>query len=122
MTEKHYNLAKLICVVVKDFKRIERIEYKERVSFLGITLQSEGWYSYWNKIKEPIEDYLNDIEYSAERFVIKEKEIIEKPHVNLLFHNDVRACKYFESLDEANKYAEEIKRLTKSEWVNSEKP
>ena len=117
MEQNHYNLKKLVRIEVKDFRELRNPTYKEKTTFLGVTIQSEGWYGYLNKVEQPIEEHLKQCGYDLDKLVIKEKEVLEKPYVLLHFQDKHRRIQHFETLQDAQDFAENIKNLANTSWI-----
>jgi hypothetical protein len=117
MEQNHYNLKKLVRIEVQDFQRFRAVKYQEKRTFLGLTIQEEGWYGWMYIDKIPVEQYLQEAGYKLERLVIKEKEILEKPHVVLHFQDKHGKIQYFETLQDAQDFAANIKDLVNTNWI-----
>ena len=114
--QNHYNLTKLIRIEVEDIMPIKQIIFKEKTTFFGLTLESEGWYGWNVRIDTPIEEFLKS-HYNIENLFISENVIWEKPYVRLHFQDKHKKIQHFESFKEAQDFAASIKLLTKTNWI-----
>lgn len=96
-----YNLDKLVKVECNDFHYTMWYKYKKEKKFLGFVTQKEGIYEeVWGSNYLGLEVPKNHI--------LKDGKIYENPEVILYFQNNHSKVYYFNSFDEAKKFADKI--------------
>lgn len=98
-----YNLDKLVKVECNDFYPAKWYRYEKEKKFLGIIIQKEGIYmEIWNY-------YLG---FEVPKYhTLKNGVVYENPEVILHYQADHSKSYYFNSFDEAKKFADEITAL-----------
>lgn len=98
-----YNLDKLVKVECNDFYPATWYRYEKQKKFLGIVTQKEGIY------KEILDTYLGF--EVPKNHTFKNGIIYENPEVILHYQAGHSKVYYFNSFDEAKKFAAEITAL-----------
>lgn len=103
-----YNLDKLVKVECNDFYPARRYRYEKEKKFLGFVTKKEGIY------KEIWDNYLG-LEV-PKNHTLKNGVIYENPEVILHYQADHSKAYYFNSFEEAKKFADEITALGR--WLS----
>ncbi len=91
-----YNLDKLIKVECNDFKPSMWYSFEKKKTFLGFVIQNDGVYTFNTKTELPV------------NHILKDNTVYEIPEVILYYQGDYSEIYYFNSYDEAKKFADEI--------------
>ena len=105
---ERYNLDKLIKVECNDFWHSHYYSYREKVSFLGITICKEGVYDDVSNTYLP--------EGVPEYHTLKDGVIYCNPSVLLIFQDGYELNLSFSTFDEAKLYADEI--TIRGNWIS----
>lgn len=100
-----YNLDKLVKVECNDFYPARWYRYEKEKKFLGIVIRKEGFY-------EKIWDEYLGLEV-PKNHTLKNGIVYEKPEVILHYQDSHSKVYYFNSFDEAQKFADDITALGK---------
>ena len=101
-----YNLEKLVKIECNDFAKSKWYKYKKNRKFFGIVTQKEGIYFDIFDIYELSDTYLG-MEV-PKNHTLKNGVVYENPEVILHYQADITKVYYFNSLDEAKKFTDEI--------------
>lgn len=100
-----YNLDKLVKVECNDSYESIRYYYQDQIKFLGIVIRKEGFYENlyggYMGLKIP------------NNHTFKNGIVYEKPEVILHYQDSHSKVYYFNSFDEAQKFADDITSLGK---------
>ena len=102
-----YNLDKLIRVVVNDFYASKWYEFKKEKKFFGIVIIQKGFYTC-------IYDRYIGMQ-APENHVIINDVMFEKPEVVLYFQDGHKKTFYFNSLEDAKRFASNLTNDRK--WI-----
>lgn len=103
-----FNLDKLIKVVVNDFYASNWYYFKKEKKFLGIVFRKKGFYTYiWDR-------YIGM--QAPKNHVIINDVMFEKPDVVLCFQDDHKKTLYFNSLEDAKRFASDLTNDRK--WIS----
>ncbi len=98
-----YNLEKLVKIECNDFAKSKWYKYKRSRKLFGIVIQKEGIYF---AIYELSDTYLGL--KVPKNHTLKNGVVYENPEVILYYQADISKVYYFNSLDEAKKFVDEI--------------
>lgn len=99
-----YNLDKLVKVECKDFYPTDRYYYLKEIKFLGIIIRKEGIYEIFIKTK-----YLG---FNVPKFyTLINDEVYNNPEVILYYQGNYSKTYYFDTYDEAKKFADKVTEL-----------
>lgn len=103
-----YNLDKLVKVECSDFYESVYYSYQKEKKFLGITIRKEGIYD------ELFENYIGfDL---PQYHTLIDNEVYNNPEVILYYQGNYSKTYYFDSYDEAKKFADDITKLGR--WLD----
>lgn len=108
--KNYLNLEKLIRIKVYNFSKDDWYSCKKEIKFLGITLREGGiygWHSHYHSIDE------------LENRVLRNLEVMFKPHCELFFENDHTTIYWHETYTDALLRAEDI-RAQSGRWIITE--
>jgi hypothetical protein len=104
-----YNLDKLIKIEYNDFKPSMRYSFKKKKTFLGFVIQKDGVYDAFGfNIELPV---------IPVNHILKDNTVYEIPEVILYYQGDYSEIYYFNSYDEAKKFADKIEHKI-NKWHN----
>ena len=110
----YYNLDKLIRISIREPEEIRRYGYRKQIKIFGVEVQKEGVYSLF---------FTKSYICSVDEFVIydsaytfKNGKIYSRHSIRLTFQSNVENMYYFDTLEECEKQAEEIKKRC-GNWI-----
>jgi hypothetical protein len=115
MKDIHYNLDALTRIKVHPRYIRKYLKWREesRLFFGLILYRKRGLYDIFDSyLGEDLNEATEGI------FTLNEdKEVVTKFSVELTFSDGKSTTKYFDTVEEANKYASEIKEMVKHNWL-----
>jgi hypothetical protein len=102
---KKYNLKKLIKIESKDYESSFYLRYSKKQTFLGMTITKEGFYN-WS-------EYLGT--EPPENHILKDGKVLQKPRVIMHFESGFCLRKYFDTIEEADKFLKETPN--RQNWI-----
>lgn len=99
-----YNVDKLISIKKVQNKVSSYIEYKKEINFFNITFRKPGFYTGCGNI-------IKKEELESDAFIVKDKTVFLKPHLEVYFIDDPYKVIYFDTVEEMEQF---IVKLTKN--------
>lgn len=110
--KNYMNLNQLIKIQVCDFKKCYEFQFRKQIKWIGITLNKEGIFDTFRNRIVPIETL------EENNCVLKDNVVLRFPKLVLHFVDKHSVTYTFDTLEEADKYANEIKEMAKGcVWI-----